>query len=150
MAKRKYKAHFRIDRAKWLTGEALSTGAVEDSSLRDAETGLMCCLGQVCRQLGVRPADLKNQYYPDGLLERISLKKRTELIGVGLLTPTLYDSALTQNLIQINDNAGLDRKSREAKVKDFAAREGIRVTFAGKYPDYEKIAKRFERATVTE
>lgn len=139
-----------IDRAKWLTGEALSEGAVLDSGLRDRQTGMQCCLGFVCRAVGFSQKAITDQGMPYELDSTVRGKSR--LIKAGLATdmsddpwgddPLAHVATVAAN---INDNDGLTRRERESKVKAQLKELGFKAKFVGKYPDYKVIAAKFGR-----
>lgn len=144
MAK-KHKAHFTVNRAKWLTGEAVDEGAADESVLRDPHTGLMCCLGQFCRQLKIKASDIDTLGTPEDLGP---IPGKNKLADVGLLADSRpyrtsqRNTKLVWQLMNVNDAHGTPRKYRERKIRLIAAKHGLRVTFTGRYPDYSKIAKR--------
>lgn len=138
-----------IDRAGWLTGEALKKSAVAESSLYDSETGLKCCLGFAAIQAGCGIGTIKNVSMPYEIYGKVS---RSKLAKAGIAstiedyregTKTYY--ALDKKLNEIagaNDSETTSRPRREARIKAKLKGLGYAVKFVGEYPDYEAIAKK--------
>jgi hypothetical protein len=157
MAKRELKGEFVIDRKKWLTGEALelpdgSPGPVSHSTLLHSKSGLMCCLGQACRQLGFSKAQLVYREEPAdlALMEYSTSNKSalTKTVQAGFCKGTperVVELTVTaQRLIDANDDSALTREERESAIKRLFRKIGWKITFKGKYPDYTRL----KRATV--
>jgi hypothetical protein len=121
-----------VDRATWLTGELLNIAQGMESSLRDKKSGFMCCLGFVATQEGCPISAITGRFYPT---EVMGIKNRERLAA---FTSENYEDAL--RLARDND-AMITRREREKLVRDGLAKFGYKVKFAGKYPDYEEVAK---------
>jgi hypothetical protein len=156
-----------INRGKWLTGEAsykwdATYREMEDapheeywpkeepleSSLLDARTGLMCCLGFACLKLGLSKQRITNQGMPAGAVA-VNSPLAKQVVEAGLAEfgekgdRSLYDTATASSLSAVNDDVDLNRRDRERQVREYFADIGWKVTFTGKYPDYRRMAKRF-------
>lgn len=144
----KSKGTFVINRAKWLTGEYLVydkegnfvDGQQRNSSLRDPMSGLMCCLGQACRQLGIGTKTINSMGEPEDLdkASAISVLKAAGLIQRG----RPLNTKTARSLMTINDNSGVTRAQRESKVRTLFKKIGWAVKFTGEYPNYIKLARK--------
>ena len=131
---------FVIDRAIWRCGGTgpYSTGDEVDSPtyLRNAQ-GKQCCLGSVCRQLGVPPYAIVDVSRPLTLIDVY----RDALVADGLLLKREPDhgyisSTLALAAVKINDDECTDAKEKEALLTALFKEHGAELTFTGEYPDY--------------
>ncbi len=99
---------FIIDRRVWLRGE----GSANSFLLRPAD-GKMCCMGQVCLQLGVVPADLERRKIMSGEQEM----KLTS------------DRCLVNAAYSANDNEFGTDAAREEKLTDIFGTIGHEIEF---------------------
>lgn len=110
----KPKTEFVIDRKKWYRGK----GAAGSRLLRD--DGTMCCLGQVGRQCGLKPKDIKGKGSP----RRVESDKFPEWLTNGIENTDACLSAM-----QINDRIGIKDAYRERRLKAIFKKHGATLTF---------------------
>lgn len=127
---------FVIDRSKWRCGGSgphmQGTGPTELLN----NDGFMCCLGQVCKQLGVPESKMLNVPAPLTLVHRSytsaeSLHPLGYIVEAGVLAGT----ALTQEAMSCNDNPydSMRPEDREQTLTELFARNGHTLTFVGSY-----------------
>lgn len=124
---------FTIDRSRWVSGvphwglhSENTTGMGETSLLN--EHGFMCCLGFVCRQLGLHSTDIYERGAPDFLI----LEAQDPLVPI-LLDDKGNPSRLTALAMNINDDNGLTPAEREQQLIALFKEHGHEITFEGKY-----------------
>ncbi len=114
-----------IDRARWLRGEGTEnegTKNVIGSCLLRTQDNKMCCLGFLALACGAQPQDISNVGTPDGTR------------GVNWphgIVDDFANTAMTHQLMKINDTATLTDTQREARLKRRFAAMGIKVLFRG-------------------
>jgi hypothetical protein len=104
-----------VDRAKWLRGEG-----TDNSYLRRASDGKMCCLGQRALHVGHPVDELVSVLSPDQLADHA---RWIGLIDDGNITPKAFA------LMTINDDKILTDEAREATLIELFASIGEEVTF---------------------
>ena len=107
-----------IKRSKWLRG----VDSLQSRLLRD--DGLMCCIGQVCSQLGV----------PDEKLFNITCARDIFTTGQSPLTHptgdgTNTDKAWVRLAYEVNDDVSIIDSVRERKLEALAAENGHSFEF---------------------
>ncbi len=179
MAKRVKLRPLRINRGKWLTGEACAefsevndelhdeaakeaeTGKfvpvkavpfILESSLLDKHTGMMCCLGFACLAVGVPMTKIKGEGMPGSVAKKKGVAKRLKqaLVEANLASfnhnyQDYGETGTCESLASINDTEDTKRRAREKAVKEGFRTMGWKVTFVGKYPDYNKLARRYAK-----
>ncbi len=115
---------FTINRKKWLRG----IGAF--SYLRRSADGKMCCVGQVCRQLGVPSVRLTGEFavrdllYEHGYDDRLTpLTRKSEGAAV--------ERKWVKKAYEINDDDCIGDAERERKLTALANRNGHTFVFVG-------------------
>jgi hypothetical protein len=138
----------RINRATWLTGEAVRQEVVESSKLRDQKTGLMCCWGFICNQLLRIPQTALVQLPAPSDLAYVDTTFKHKLENLGAIFPNeedyIEDTPSVSRSMEANDNENLEPKVREQRIKEQLRKLNIRAVFYGKYPDYRKMKKQKE------
>lgn len=104
---------FTIERSKWLRGE----GMWESDLLRHKDDK-MCCLGQVCEQLGFPLSVLRNKSTPMELDEEIES-----------LVVEAQDSNLTEEMMAVNDQKEIPDSERESSLSKLAQQAGFSLKF---------------------
>ena len=107
-----------IKRSKWLRG----VDSVDSRLLRD--DGLMCCIGQICRQMGV----------PDEKLLDKSFARHVFTTGQSPLTNpvserTNVDHDWVKLAYKINDDVSIIDSFREQQLEALAAKNGHSFEF---------------------
>lgn len=93
------------------------------------EYGFMCCLGQVSSQLGVTDGELLHRATP-------AMCDHTDKINILVHHDCQeYNSQLAVDAIALNDDATIDRKTREAKLQKLFKKNGYDLEFVGDYID---------------
>ena len=130
MTKRKYEKEFTIQRETWLRGEG-----IDDSYLLRKSDKKMCCLGQILEQCGIPKSRLKGMKSPMNIKYK-KIKKGTEFLlenGFDIHgRPTLIDSILNIEAMDINDDTGIDDGKREKELRGLFAAHKINLKFKGK------------------
>lgn len=111
---------FVVDRAKWKT-EDLPNALFGNTALRNRQ-GMQCCLGFLARTCGYKVKDIISV----GLPYMIDDTSKFAACGID---PRAIDGAA-----EINDDNTLSRKEREARLKVFFAKRGIKIKFVGRAP----------------
>lgn len=135
---------FTIDRSKWRCGGCERIGlpcrsqrGLGRTMLRN-DQGFMCCLGQVCVQLGVsenaldwadpyKVAEETNEVFP--LLAEYNPAYDDDPVD----EDEYMNSDLAGEAICINDSEILSDKERETKLADVFRRHGHELEFVGEY-----------------
>jgi hypothetical protein len=109
---------FTVQRSKWLRGEG------EDASMLLRNDGKMCCLGQVCQQLGFSNEQMLTQENPSHLKSQIE----------GLTEACTYREGVTDSyhcreMMQVNDDTLSEDKDREQALCDLATEAGFSLQF---------------------
>lgn len=118
-----------IDRGQWLTGTARNV--LGDSTLRDPESGLKCCLGFYGTQLGFSDTRMDGR----STLSALSGLDIPAWLGETCELPgTAKGHRVEDALVETNDNSHLHPIRREARIAKLFERYGdIKVKFVGKY-----------------
>jgi hypothetical protein len=122
--KKKYTQEFTIDRKTWLQGEGS-----EASRLLRPEDNKRCCLGFYLESCGVSVRKLLDKKAPSDV--NCSLKRGAWLLTGWNDREASHDAS---ELMTINDCMGMYKRSREKRVRELFAGNGILVKFKGKYP----------------
>lgn len=109
---------FTIHRSKWLRGE----GGAKSRLLRP-EDGKMCCVGQICLQLGVPEEKIRDQgsVYSAGVGD--------VFIKAGFPDGNVRSDPVLQPLYAINDYEGMHPTDREKKLIDAVSEMGHELAF---------------------
>lgn len=123
---------FTIDRSKWRCG---STGnyakGLGETSLLNRE-GYMCCLGQISKQLGFNDSELNGLSSPYELnLDNGSVPYRDDTVGL-FTSCDNYETTLTNQAIDINDNHLYTTIERERSLKRLFTENDIKLKFINK------------------
>lgn len=141
--------HFIIDESKWRCGgmsvivnRNQETGEFIDvhdnpNHWGDGDTyllnhlGYMCCLGQICKQMGVSDENLSSRATPQDILE--SDDKYPQLNGI-LLYSDLdsghdIDSELSTSAMTINDDENLTHNERKGALVKLFEEHGHTIEF---------------------
>jgi hypothetical protein len=133
---------FIIDRSKWRCGgHGKHQRGVGLTELLSPE-GYMCCLGQVCEQLGASPSHLRKQSAPQRLFRMLSADPREASEIEKLFVCRSEDghiiaTTLSQLAMSINDNGGLTDAEREAQLTKLFADHGHAIEFIGEFKQDE-------------
>lgn len=121
---------FIIDRSKWKCGGSMNPinknthGKGATYLLNDQ--GYMCCLGHVCRQLGVAVKDMEGIDIPSRINQSIPILTRK-------CDGTYQDTILANRAIKINDDHDTTLQKKESLLKKLFKQFGHTVVFEGKY-----------------
>lgn len=106
-----YNQTFTITRSKWLRGE----GPQYSQLLRERD-GKMCCLGQICEQLGVSREKLVGRVYPRQLVNIYGEKLPQWLVA-------------SVEMAMENDHMAISDVRREENLKMLASVRGVNLVF---------------------
>ena len=126
--------NFVIDRAAWICGNPSENEVPENchgngkARLLNAEA-FQCCLGQVAEQCGVPKMALAECPSP----KSIPAWHQTALLKMIMLQGSDKNSELTMKAMKVNDDMGLTRASREAKLRALFNQYGHELVFKGEY-----------------
>jgi hypothetical protein len=118
---------FVINRKTWRCGQNGDFSHGEGDTYLLNEQGYMCCLGQMCLQLGVKATNLINTGAPCDI--HISSKKLPTLLVNKHINNTLF----AQEAMHINDSTFINDQERERKLSALASRWKHKITFKGKF-----------------
>ena len=123
---------FVIDRSKWRCGgNGLNSCGFGPTNLLNNQK-YMCCLGQMCVQLGIKEKDISNHGNPEMIHQLIPiLTKKTEYFDDDCID--VEDTRFASLAININDDELLTPEERERKLKSLASKFKHTITFKGKY-----------------
>lgn len=135
---------FIIDRSTWRCGgnpfDNINVRGVDNINVRGVghtvllnKEGFMCCLGQICIQLGISKNRLSSQIQPDDL--NIDIPYLTER---RLHDSNVCNSQLTIEAMNINDNPNLSDSERELALINLFDHHGHTIEFIGQYFDKDK------------
>lgn len=110
---------FIINRKNWHRGQ----NSKYQSRLLVPQTGRMCCLGQIARQLGYAKEEIRDVCGPEDLNDISKFEKCGFVYDTGTVT------GLTVNMIEINDSGEILNKEREAQLIKVAAKKNIKLEF---------------------
>jgi hypothetical protein len=118
-----YEHIFVVDRAKWKNSHTFND---RNPCLLNPANNSMCCLGFVCHQLGVKKSDLKHISVPQSLGANWDIPY--------LLNKKGFDSKLTREAVEINDNPTISPKEKEKELKKLFKKHNLGIKFIGKAP----------------
>jgi hypothetical protein len=126
-----------IDRSIWRCGrESQFKHGNRPTALLD-DSGMMCCLGQACRQMGYKDWQLLNKPCPqDVIKEPTYLTRESDYYPNNFIDTKFGDEAMG-----INDSEILSRTGRELSLYLLGKRHGILVQFIGEYTNHENSVK---------
>lgn len=121
---------FTIDRATWLHGDIqrMFGTTTEGSCLLDGD-GNRCCLGFYLKACGVSDRKMLLELGPADV-ENIPKQARWLTRGDTELT----ESKIGCQLIRVNDSKKLHPATRERKIKELFASQGVTLKFEGRSP----------------
>ena len=106
-----------VNRKRW------GRGTGDGSLLRD---GKMCCLGFVCRKVGLSAEEIKHTGEPIDVVVGEKVPKAMR----GLYNKKLDGrSKVCRALVRYNDDSVLSDKQREKKIISYGRKAGIEFTF---------------------
>lgn len=123
-----------IDRSKW-------NRAIPEVEYRQQfglaallnDDGNMCCLGFVCKALGLSDEQIVNKAYPQST--SLEIPQLTEFRDVSYPK----DTTLSCTAAAINDSPSIPSKKKEERLKELFLEQDIKLTFVGRTPKMEKI-----------
>lgn len=120
---------FIIDRSKWKAGgfHTKNEIGIGPTCLLN-ESGYMCCLGQISRQLGWPIYMIKNYASPSDAYCCIKDTK----VNKKILLNKEDDSEFAIEAMKINDDSKLSNRQRESKLKSLGKKFGLDIKFVGK------------------
>lgn len=95
--------------------------------------GNMCCLGFVCKALGLSDEQIANRAYPQST--SLKIPQLTEFRDVSFPK----DTTLSCTAAAINDSPAIPSKEKEKQLKNLFLEHDIKLTFVGRTPKMEKI-----------
>jgi len=130
----------QIDRKTWIRGVD-DAYCENDVRLRNQE-GNQCCLGFVCKKLGLTDANILNvatpgsfsdsEYIQDFAISSSKLKEIKNKITPALLTVRGHEEKLwVRQAIAINDDVALTEQEREEKLSKLFLKNGFDLKFIG-------------------
>ncbi len=122
----------QIDRKTWLRGVG-SNDSVYKVRLR-TEEGEQCCLGFVCKKLGLKNKDILDVGRPGHLVRYDNFAQRNakeKLTPVLLKVKEPTEKAWVEEAITINDDSLMSETEREEKLTKLFAKNGLDVKFVG-------------------
>jgi hypothetical protein len=123
---------FIIDRSKWRSGGTGRNAVGEGGTRLLNEQGFMCCLGQVCLQLGIDESIVKHRHTPEDIL-KLSTDEKNKLKELSLLKTTekMTNSEFCYNLMNANDIANLTTANRELQLIHLFNQIDVDIEFKG-------------------
>ncbi len=128
---------YTINRKTWRSGvgtEENGSGKGETELLNDL--GYMCCLGQMCEQLGIPKTKLLNIMTPRIIHKKLGFDNEPEMHKL-LSKAKLVDdylgvnSVLALTAMQINDDHNITQKQREDQLIVLFSLDDIELEFIG-------------------
>jgi hypothetical protein len=125
---------FIIDRSKWRNGYTsnYAKGLGYDTRLLN-ELGHMCCLGQICLQLGCTENDILNKLMPEDVYSKTEEDKLKNV----LLNDLGCNTDLSDDAMQINDCGSSTIKEKEKQLKKLFKEHGHTIKFVGRSVKYK-------------
>lgn len=118
------KPKFVIDRKRWYRGKGDS-----ESRLLVPGTQKMCCLGQVARQCGLKPKNIRDVSSPANVSTVLHDQFPKWLLGICVLDAKTIDSPACTNAMAVNDDPEITDKDRERQLKAIFKKHGATLTF---------------------
>lgn len=114
-----------IDRKKWGTG---SSGG---GYLLNKDTNKMCCLGFVCRKVGISTKKIEGLSMPSEVLivGRSCTKHVDPRIPTSLSSPAGHNKRYADVLARTNDRIDLSNSRREKLIIKYGLKAGIKFSF---------------------
>ncbi len=125
---------FTVIRSRWDRGFGCGR-------LLDSNNNKMCCLGFLCKEMGLNRASILDKGLPSSALNcylRSSSGKKAldNLKESGRVPMKLvsydngyFDSQLTDRIITVNDDSNINDDARETSLKKLFARADIKIKF---------------------
>ena len=122
-----------IDRSKWNRGipKVKYRQHFGGSALLN-EQGNMCCLGFVCKALGLSDEQIANREYPQST--SLKIPQLTEFNNVSYP----QDTTLSCTAAVINDSPIIPPKEKEKRLKSLFIENDIKLTFVGRTPKIQE------------
>ena len=116
---------FTIKREQWLSGAVLKANSKAhhgelESSLRDPETGLQCCLGFYCRAAGFKTKQITSEALLSTLWVSVS---NSDQFAEVRESESMF--------AEVNDSPTITQHERERRIKKGFKNLGIKVVFQG-------------------
>lgn len=125
---------FEIDREKWLVGRTAYEHSLEECSFLATPEKRACCLGIYLQSsCGMDHQDLVGQQTPAQVVPPYF-----QWLTVAGLDGDSQNSNATYDLMHYNDDPSLSFEEREGHVRRKFARQNVKVTFTGDYPEWVK------------
>lgn len=117
-----------IDRSKWRNGSQDEEKYGETMLL--GQDGMKCCLGFEAMRCGLTERQIRGKQSPSDVAPS-NRKKIPHLVD----EYSFYNqSCFSINAIEINDEADISKKDREARLKELFAEQNIKLKFVGRSP----------------
>lgn len=109
-----------VKRSEWGRGDKLWENSLTQlhAFVGDTDNSVMCCLGFMCRELGISGEDMSDICYPTGLSSRFEVIRNLDISD---------DSY--QLVGMINDDKKLPDTNREDMIRQWGKANGIEFTF---------------------
>jgi hypothetical protein len=119
-----------IDRSIWRCGrDSRFKHGSEPTALLDKQ-GMMCCLGQACRQLGIEDLKLFRRCSPQDAIDKVTYLTKDAPSYSG---KPCIDNEFSDFAMGINDNQDYSRTGRELALYMLGKKHGIFIQFIGQY-----------------
>ena len=126
---------FTVDRAKWRCGNHgdKKRGKGPTELLNDG--GYRCCLGFVSSQCGIADEHMVYVGEPCSLPVRIAKSLDDILVRIAGDDDdeTVFNSSLSRDAMDINDNAKIGQDERESRLTKLFAKHGHELEFVGEF-----------------
>lgn len=96
------------------------------------EEGNMCCLGFVCKAMGISDEQMADRAYPQST--GLEIPQLTQFYDESYPR----DSALSCAAAAINDNPAIPPKEKEKQLKNLFLEKNIKLKFVGETPKIER------------
>ena len=118
---------FVIDRSKWRTGGGSFDHKYGRTYLLNSK-GFMCCLGFFCNQIENRATN-EIMYTPDPAQFDDNIR------GSNLIGEDGHNKPWVESAMEINDDDGLSKETREERIHNLFKDNGYDVKFINEYPE---------------
>ena len=118
---------FVVKRSKWYRGEGDAESRLQTSKNK------MCCLGFYAKECGLKKKDILDigspgevPYDIKNLWDTFLLESKTHFYTD---EPSISDSSIANDMMEINDNEFITEKERELRLKELFKTQGIKLKF---------------------
>lgn len=111
-------------------GHLTSPVGLGPTRLLNAE-GFMCCLGQICEQLGVPRSELNGVIAPHKLANEESIERIKGLLVLPAYRGGYELTGLAGQAVYCNDCSTMKMSAREEAIKSLFAEQEISIEFVG-------------------